>query len=188
MGCSKASLAFGPESLLERVVRTVSPAVRDVIVVAAPEPEQTLPQLSAGVRIVRDPISGQGPLQGIVTGLSALPVTAEFVYITAVDTPFLNPRWIEFLSGVLDAHDIAVPFVASRYHLLSALYRRSRALPAARSLLHAGERRLSFLIDELHCRLVAADALVTIDPGLQTLRNLNTPDEYRNALSEAGLS
>jgi hypothetical protein len=29
--------------------------------------------------------------------------------------------------------------------------------------------------------------MVAVDPGLDTLRNLNTPEDYRAALSDAGL-
>src|SRR5689334_21043921 len=96
MGVPKAWLAFGPERLLQRVVRLVGTVARPIVVVAAPG--QELPELPADVSIVRDPIAGRGPLQGLAAGLAALPDSLELVYATATDVPFLEPRWITRLA------------------------------------------------------------------------------------------
>ena len=60
MGRPKAWLPFGPERLLQRVVRLVSTAADPVAVVAAPG--QDLPELPRSVVVARDPVSGRGPL------------------------------------------------------------------------------------------------------------------------------
>jgi molybdopterin-guanine dinucleotide biosynthesis protein A len=39
----------------------------------------------------------------------------------------------------------------------------------------------------LTTRVVTADELRDIDPDLTTLRNVNTPEDYRAALADAGL-
>jgi len=187
MGRPKASLPFGHETLLQRVVRLVGSVVETVVVVAAPTADQDRLEVPEGVVTVRDPVLGQGPLQGIVTGLAALPDRVELVYVSAVDVPFLNPAWIDCLAEVIEDDDVAVPFVGSRYHPLSALYRRPRALPAARSLLQAGRLRTTSLLESLRARIVLEEEMRRIDPGLGTLRNLNTPEEYRAALADAGL-
>src|SRR5438552_9005872 len=92
MGQPKAWLPFGPERMLQRVVRLVGEAVGPIVVVAAPG--QDLPPLPDAVTIVRDPISGRGPLQGLAAGLAALPEAVELAYATATDVPFLEPAWI----------------------------------------------------------------------------------------------
>lgn len=187
MGRPKASLPFGHETLLQRVVRLVGSVTETVVVVAAPDTDPQRLEVPEGVLTVRDPVLGRGPLQGIVTGLAALPDRVELVYVTAVDAPFLNPAWIDYLADVIEDDDIAVPFVNSLYHPLSALYRRSRVLPAARSLLQAGRLRTVSLLEPLRSRIVLEEEMERIDPGLGTLRNLNTPEEYRAALIDAGL-
>src|SRR6516162_4527927 len=87
MGQPKAWLPFGPERMLQRVVRLVGTVAQPIVVVAAPG--QSLPELPAGVAIVRDPVAGRGPLQGLAAGLAGLPETVELVYATAADVPFL---------------------------------------------------------------------------------------------------
>src|SRR4051812_5666466 len=87
MGRPKAWLPFGPEVLLQRVVRLVSTVSSPIVVVAAPE--QETPALPVNVRLVRDAETGRGPLQGLAAGLSALPPDVEFAFATATDAPFL---------------------------------------------------------------------------------------------------
>ena len=88
MGRPKAWLPFGEERMLERVVRLAGTVARPIIVVAAAD--QMLPELRVDVTIVRDPVPGRGPLQGLAAGLGALPDSVELVYATATDVPFLE--------------------------------------------------------------------------------------------------
>src|SRR4051794_29573927 len=92
MGQPKAWLPFGPGGMLQGVVRLVGEAVGPIVVVAAPG--QDCPPLPDGVTIVRDPVSGRGPLQGIAAGLAALPDSVELAYASATDVPFLRPAWV----------------------------------------------------------------------------------------------
>jgi molybdopterin-guanine dinucleotide biosynthesis protein A len=186
MGRPKAWLPFGPERMLQRVVRLVGGAsgMGPVAVVAAPG--QDIPPLPASVSVVRDPVSGRGPLQGLAAGLAALPASAELVYATATDVPFLQPAWVDRLAALIGDHDLAIPSVDDRFHPLAALYRRAAVLPAVEALLRADRLRPVFLMDMVQTRVVVADELRSADPDLKTLRNLNTPDDYLQALAEAG--
>lgn len=184
MGRPKARLSFGPEELLQRVVRLVSQSTSLIVVVAAPE--QELPTLPNGVRIVHDEVANRGPLQGLAAGLAALPESVGFVYATATDGPFLAPEWISRLHALIGDADLAVPYCGGRHHPLAALYRRATILPAVRSHLAADQLRLLSLIESARARIVSADELRKVDPDLKTLRNLNTPEDYRLALIELG--
>jgi molybdopterin-guanine dinucleotide biosynthesis protein A len=184
MGQPKAWLPFGSERLLQRVVRLIGVGIGDgpIIVVAAPE--QECPPLPAAVTIVRDEVSGRGPLQGLAAGLRQLPGPIELAYASATDVPFLKPDWIRRLLDLIDADDLAIPFVDGFHHPLASLYRRATVLPAIEALLHADRLRPVFLMESLRSRVVTADELRTIDPDLGTLRNLNSPDDYQQALEE----
>lgn len=184
MGQPKAWLPFGPERMLQRVVRLVSAVAGQVVVVAAPG--QDLPPLPASVQIARDPVSGRGPLQGLAAGFAVLPDDTELVYATATDVPFLKPAWIQCLLGLIGEYDLALPIFGGYYHPLAALYRRNTALPAIESLLQADRLRPVFLMEVLRTRIVTAYELQTADPEFATLRNLNTKEEYQKALKEAG--
>ena len=72
-------------------------------------------------------------------------------------------------------------------HPLSAVYHR-RVLPDLETLLARDQRRLTALLDALATRRVRPDEVAAADPGLLALENVNTPAEYREALSRAGLT
>jgi len=184
MGRPKAWLSFGPERMLQRVVRLIGTVAQPVVVVAAND--QELPELAPEITIVRDSVAGRGPLQGLAAGLNALPDTVELVYATATDVPFLEPRWITRLIELIDGYDLAIPFMGDYYHPLAALYRRSAVLPAIEGLLLADRLRPVFLVEAVKTRVVHDAELSTVDPELQTLRNLNFPEDYERALLDAG--
>jgi molybdopterin-guanine dinucleotide biosynthesis protein A len=185
MGRPKAWLPFGRERMLERVVRLIQTVAQPVVVVAASG--QELPELAREVAIVRDPVAGRGPLQGLAAGLAALPDSVELVYATATDVPFLEPRWITRLVELLGGYDLAIPYVGDYYHPLAAVYRRAVVLPAIQALLQADRLRPVFLVEAVKTRVVREPELKDVDPGLQTLRNLNFPEDYQKALVDAGL-
>jgi molybdopterin-guanine dinucleotide biosynthesis protein A len=185
MGVPKACLPFGPERLLQRVVRLVGTVARPIVVVAAPD--QELPGLPADVSIFHDPVAGRGPLQGLAAGFAALPDPAEFVYATATDVPFLEPRWIIRLAELIGDHDLAIPYIGEEYHPLAALYRKAGVLPAIGRMLDRGHLRLKAVGELVHTRIVDEAEMRPVDPQLGTLRNLNHPEDYEQALRDAGL-
>ena len=187
MGLPKELLPFGPETLLARMIRLVGSAVDWTVVVASPAEIQPALPIPEGVILARDTVGGQGPLHGIVAGLEAIPDCVEFVYISAVDLPFLDPRWIEYLADVIGENDIAVANVDGRFHPLAAMYRRSGVLPVARDLLESGILRVTTLMERLPCRVITREEMEAVDPESGILRNLNCPDEYRRALIDAAL-
>ena len=186
MGSPKAWLPFGPERLLQRIVRLVGTAVSATVVVAAPG--QEIPELPGDVRVIRDPIAGRGPLQGLAAGLAALPDSVDLVYATATDVPFLEPRWITRLAELIGDQDLAIPFIGQEYHPFAALYRKAVILPVIDGLLGEGRLKVKCLVELIRSRVVYEEDLRPVDPQLETLRNLNHPQEYLQALRDAGLS
>src|SRR4051812_9886641 len=85
MGTSKALLPFGPETMLQRVVRILADVVSPIVVVAAID--QELPELPRDVLLTRDEQQGRGPLEGLRAGLKALPTHVDAAYVTSCDVP-----------------------------------------------------------------------------------------------------
>ena len=190
MGTPKAWLDFGGEVLLQRVVRRVAEIAAPVVVVAAPG--QDVPPLPAEIAIVRDAIEGRGPLQGIAAGLEALAGHADAAFVSSTDAPFLHPALIRRLAALRgDAYDIAVPRAQGHFHPLCAVYGMN-ALEEINALLAADKRRPFFLFERMRtivsdeALLLADPVLAAADPGLRSLRNVNTPEEYAAALAEEG--
>lgn len=182
MGRPKALLPFGDEVLLQRMVRILSPIAAPIVVVSAPG--QELPDLPEEVRIVRDAVAGQGPLRGLASGLRALgDESNDLVFATSTDAPFLKPEWIgRLLEHALYA-DLVIAEIDGYLHSLSALYRRSTVLPVMERLLAEERFRLGALREEVRAVVLGASAFNDIDPDLETLQNINTPEDYARALA-----
>lgn len=184
MGRPKAWLPFGPEFLLTRVVRLVRQVAGPVVVVAAQD--QELPALPSEVTLVRDAVADRGPLQGLAAGLAALPDGVEWAYATSTDAPFLQPAWIEALAARTEGVDLVLPEIGGFPQPLAALYRVPAVRPTIDRLLAADRLRPFFLAQEVRTRTLQEQDLRDADPGFATLRNLNTPEDYQEALTELG--
>jgi molybdopterin-guanine dinucleotide biosynthesis protein A len=182
MGTSKALLPFGPETMLQRVVRLLSEVVSPIVVVAAVD--QELPALPRGVIVARDEREARGPLEGLRAGLKALPPDVEAAYVASCDVPLLVPDFARQMLDLADGYDIAVMEIDGFTHPLSAVYRPS-TLPVVEELLAHDRLRPMFLFEAVKTRRVRPEEM-TADPSLRTLRNLNTRDDYEQALAEAG--
>jgi molybdenum cofactor guanylyltransferase len=181
MGRPKAWLPFAGELMLPRVVRILGEVVRPVVVVAAPE--QDVPPLPAEICVVRDEVKDRGPLQGLAAGLAALQGQADAAYLSSCDVPFLQPTFVRRLIALLGNHDICAPTVGDYHHPLAAVYRLS-VLEAVERLLREDRLRPFFLFAAVPTRIVGEVEFRDVDPTFQSLRNLNTPEEYEIALRE----
>ena len=183
MGLAKATLPFGPELMLQRVVRLLSSVVQPIVVVAAPG--QELSELPAEVIRAEDQRESRGPLEGLRAGLLALPATVEAAYATSCDVPLLVPVFVERMIELAAGFDVAVPQSEGYEHPLAAVYRRS-VLERIEELLAADRLRPVFLFESTNTRRVRPDELTDVDPQLLTLKNLNYPEDYLAALAQAG--
>lgn len=183
MGWPKAMLPFGPELMLQRVLRLLGDAVHPLVVVAGPQ--QELPPLAKEIQIVRDRREGRGPLEGLCAGLKALQNRADAAYATGCDVPLLVPQFVRLMIDRLGDYSIAVPIDGEFHHPLAAVY-RTDVLAEIVALLAADRLRPVLLFDRVRTRRVPIEELRWVDPGLQSLANLNQPAEYLDAVRQAG--
>jgi molybdenum cofactor guanylyltransferase len=185
MGRPKAWLPFGEELMLPRVVRLLREVCEPIVVVAAPD--QDVPPLPGDVLVMRDEEKGRGPLQGLAAGLFALEGKAEAAYASSCDVPFLRPAFVRRVAELRGEHAICVPKVGEYHHPLAAVYHVS-VLPVVRQLLAENRLRPLFLFETVPTRIVEPRELADVDPEFQSLRNLNTPEEYEAARFEELIS
>jgi molybdenum cofactor guanylyltransferase len=185
MGRPKATLPFGPEVMLQRVVRVLRTVVEPIVVVAAPQ--QELPELPAGTVIAYDEREARGPLEGLLAGLKAIAPLADAAYATSCDVPLLEPAFVRAVIERLGDANIAVPVEEAFAHPLAAVYRTS-VLPEIEELLQGDQFRPAFLFDRVPTRRIPVEELRQFDAYLATLRNCNRPEDYHEALAEAGFS
>ena len=189
MGTPKAALEWHGSTLLRRTVGIVARATGGPVVVVRAS-GQPLPSLPADTVVVEDPREGKGPLQGIAAGLAALRGRAETAFVTSTDLPFLHPAFVQAVLRVLDAPgegpDVALPVARGYRQPLAAAYRTGLADLAER-LVKEERLRPAFLFEECsvaqidEAELLADPGLALLDPGLDSLLNVNTPDDYQAA-------
>lgn len=176
MGRPKALLPFAGEPLIAHVVRGLKTMFAEVVVVAAPE--QELPVLPAV--LVRDQVAYQGPVSGIYHGLKAS--TKDVCFVTSCDAPFLNLPLIAHLVSRIADVDVVVPCWRERLQPLHAAY-RTRVLPLLWTQLERGELRPTLLYDKVRTRKIQEDEILRFDPDGLSFLNMNTPEDYQEALA-----
>ena len=187
MGRDKASLPFGNECVLQRVVRVVGEVVPLEQVVCVAAVDQKLPTLPDRVRIAHDRQPDLGPLEGIAVGLTALGSDVTAAYVTSCDVPLLQPTFVRHMFDLLGEHKIVVPREGKFHHPLAAVYRTS-VLRYVEFLLANENLRPIMLFLACKTLEVPVDELQTVDPDLHSLLNCNHPKDYEKALKLAGLA
>lgn len=189
MGEPKALLRLEGATLVERAVDRLRDACSPIVVVA--QATLALPPLPSSVRVVRDPLDDAGPLVGLLAGLESIAASegVDWVFVCAVDAPFVSTAVVERLVGLGDDDvDAVVPRFDGDTFPLTALYAR-RVAAVARELVDGGERRARMLAASVRARFVGREELVAdarvvdADPHLETFFNVNTRAHFEHALS-----
>jgi molybdopterin-guanine dinucleotide biosynthesis protein A len=175
MGSPKAELDWHGMPLLERVAGIVARIADPVVVVGGPAGVS----LPTGTERAEDATPGLGPLEGIAAGLRALGARADAAIVSATDAPFVHPAFLLGVAAALGDHQVAVPVSGGREHPLAACWSAS-ALEAVERAAADGRLRVRSLLAELDTARIDAS---TLDHP-ESLRNLNTPEDYRAALAE----
>jgi molybdopterin-guanine dinucleotide biosynthesis protein A len=194
MGRPKANLEWHGSTLLHRVTGMVGRAVDGPVVVVR-APDQELPELPPGVRVVEDAAEGRGPLQGLAAGLAAVAEESELAYVSSTDVPLLHPAFVRAVvrAGMSPGVDVALPVVHGFRHPLAAAYRTALA-GAVERLIAEDRMRPAFLFEECHVRelseedLLRDQDLAEADPQLLSVLNVNEPGDYERARARAAPS
>lgn len=182
MGCDKASLPFGGETLLERIVGIVSLCVDEVWLVAR-EGQELPPNRVLGLPVARDPAEGLGPLAGLTVGLRA--IDAERAFVVSCDLPLLEPALVRGLFDLSSNLRAAIPLIGGHYMTTCAVYSKP-LLSELEAMLAAGVRRPREIVKLPGVRALTEDEMRACDPDLRSFVDCNTPERYREALGLAG--
>jgi molybdopterin-guanine dinucleotide biosynthesis protein A len=184
MGTDKARLIVGGETLLERAVAAVGAAAREVVLATGVERRYE----ELGLSCVLDRL-GSGPLAGLEAVLAhyaAADARGAWVALLACDMPRCDPEVLRALhrSALARGLDACLLETETGLEPLCAVY-HTRCLPAVRSALVAGERRM-IAFHTGHGSLAVGSLAAADVPGADpdSARNVNTPAELRRA-SEA---
>jgi molybdenum cofactor guanylyltransferase len=193
MGTPKAELEWHGSTLLYRTSAVLGRVVSGKVVVVA-APGQRLPRLPIGVEVVEDPVEGLGPMQGIASGLRAVADRAPDAFVCSTDLPFLHPSFVAaVLRRLCDSSesDVALPVARGFRQPLAAGY-RTGMFGIIEQRIAEGDLRPGMLFE--HCRveqlsdadLLADPTLARLDPELESVSNVNEPEDYAAARRRPG--
>jgi molybdopterin-guanine dinucleotide biosynthesis protein A len=192
MGTPKAELEWHGSTLLHRTAALLQRSVSGPVVVVA-APGQQLPPLPAGVQLAFDPVEGRGPMQGVAVGLAAVVKAADVAFVVSTDLPFLHPAYVHRVLAAFRATpvDVLLPFARGYRQPLAAAYRTGLAALIAK-LLDEGEDRPGQIYRHCEMRVVEEAELLVggdlarLDPDLDSVVNVNEPDDYAAARARPG--
>ncbi|MFI4889105.1 MAG: NTP transferase domain-containing protein [Steroidobacterales bacterium] len=170
----KAALTYRGRSQLDRVVELVSRHVRPVFV--SVRADQAADPTRAQRSLIIDSVPGEGPMVGIRSAFARAPDVAWLV--VACDLPFLSDAVVEHLIRARDPNRTATAYRSTHDGLpepLCAIFEPAAAAGLAAAQAEGRDCPRKFLINA-DVSLVEA-----FDP--RALDNVNTPEEYRAALS-----
>lgn len=172
MGCDKATLVLGEQTLLQHVVAIVQPMFPQLLVsVRQPRPDIPLPQIC-------DAYTNAGPLAGLCAGLAqAEKDHSPWIFAVATDMPFVQPALIERLAQQRSGYQAVVPVVRGHPQPLAAFY-AANCLETIRAMLDSGGKRsLRAALERLNVCYVDESELLEADPGLRSFFDLDTPQD-----------
>jgi len=173
----KAALRYRGQSQLDRAFELAARHVSQVFV--SVRSEQTADPARAQRPLIVDSVAGEGPIVGIRSALAAFPQAAWLVL--ACDLPFLSDATLEFLLRERDRTAMATAYRSAHNDLpepLCAIWEPAAA-PALDAYQAAGG----------HCPrkfLMRHPARLLQPLDRRALDNVNTPEEYAQALTLLG--
>lgn len=175
MGTDKAALPFyGGRTFLETVLDAGNAFEERIVSLSAEAERSTETALhEAGIQVVRDEISGTGPLEGIRQIL--LHTEKIACLITATDMPFLTADFLKKLAGLYGGSGNLALTLRGRPEPLCSIYGRA-CIPEIDALREQSLRRPALLFDRIQTVYVP---LEETGFGEAVIRNINDAGEYR---------
>lgn len=177
-----SSCATPSRTVADTEVRATSPDTQMSVESAQDIPISVQSAPNFAFRHLPDDIPGSGPLGGLLTGL--LHIRNPYAIAVAVDLPFLNAALLRYLLSLAPGYDAVVPRVDGSSQPTHAIYRRD-IHPLIAERLASNQRKAQELLHSLHVRWVEDEEINAIDPEHISLINVNTPDDWDNALRRA---
>ncbi len=175
MGEEKALLKLNGVPLIELILHKIKDLTDEILVTTNnPEAFEHL-----RVRLVADPVPGQGALRGLHTALSS--ACHERVLVLACDMPFIQRELIAAMISINSSDDVIIPLHDGHYEPMHAIYHRTPCLQAVESALDAGEKKLVSFFSEVHVHPLGDEFVGLYDPGGFSFYNINTPQDLRMA-------
>lgn len=174
MGSDKSLLSWRDGTLLSHVAHIVSATMEETLVIGG-DPEAH-PIDATAARFLNDP-EKLGPLGALRLGLKS--ARHPRILLVACDMPFITPHAIRFLWRASAGNDVTLPRSTEGLHPLFSINDRA-CIPFIEASLAKGERKVLLFYENV--RMAQMPTTRHSAYWNRILTNLNTPEEYRQAL------
>ena len=168
MGSNKALLPFPTLPLAQYIYERMQKIFEDVFLVA----KDSTPFSSFAPRFIQEDGEVYAPLIGIERALGSL--GEQRVFFLSVDTPFIQKDKIISLLEGMGGESIFYAKTPLKSHYLCGIYHYD-TLPIIKEMIEKEDFKMSQLISRVKSGFVEFE-------DEESLSNLNTPQEYQNAL------
>ena len=171
MGSNKAFLKIKGKTFIERQIDLLR-EMFDEIFISANTPSE---YESLNLPVFKDLYPEKGPLCGIYTSL--INSDSASTFMLACDMPFVESELIKYLKDFTKEYDVVVPKSERGLEPLHAFYSKNCIEPIKRELDSNNLRIISFF-PHVNVKIVELDSLTASDSFKNSIKNLNTRNEY----------
>jgi molybdopterin-guanine dinucleotide biosynthesis protein A len=180
MGTDKALVPFAGGVLLDYILHQLEPlALPAIIITNQPEGYHRF-----GMPLHADIYPDWGALGGLHAAIHHAP--APYCLVLACDMPFISLPLLHRLMELAPGFDAVIPRLGedAAAEPFRAIYSKT-CLPSIERAIQRGQRRVISFFDEINLCFMEQPELETLDPGLLTFFNVNTPAELAHAAALA---
>jgi molybdopterin-guanine dinucleotide biosynthesis protein A len=176
---NKSLLRLGDKTVIEWITESLFRVFPEIIIVT------NNPELYSGLgcRLTKDLFPAKGSLVGLYSGLLVSP--SQYNFLVACDMPFVNYHLIRYLVDLVQKQknniELLIPKTDEGYQPLHAIYSRD-CLPLIKKQLEEANLKILDLFPHLQLKEVEQEELIRFDPQLLSFFNINTLDDWRQAL------
>jgi len=167
MGTDKALMELEGMTMLETVVKLCKNSC-DKILISSNNPEHG----KFGFSVVVDEIKHCGPIGGLYSALRKS--ETDWNFIISVDSPFVEPLFLNFLISEIKDSDAVVPIHDKGKEPLIALYHKNCTSEIEKRI-QAGNFKMHDLVTSLNTKLVDSEKWLEKYPKI--FQNINRPGD-----------
>jgi len=179
MGTDKSFVALLGKPLIEHIIARVADLGQDETLLVTNRPAD---YAHLSLPMYTDVLPEKGSLGGIYTALHYS--GSEYTLVTACDMPFVNPKLLRYMIGLIDSDggpfDVTAPRVEGYPEAMHAIYSKA-CLEPIRQRLDADKLKIIGFYDDVRVRYIDEPEYQPIDPKGLSFFNANTPEELAEA-------
>ena len=178
MGCDKALLRTGSETIIERILRLMNPLFENVFIITNTPAEYNF----LGIQLYEDIYKHKGPLSGIHSGL--IHSKTEKIFFISCDLPLMSEEMIKYIVEFESKKPAKYCSVSNYHHYLAGIYPKS-LLPEIEKVFLLYKKSstkkeqfysVKYLIDKVGAEVINPVGLSFYNDDL--FFNLNSPEDF----------